>query len=127
MVWPHPIIIDCLMRVREPFNVNSVAQAGALPPWRTKPGLNGSCRSISKAGILVPELAAMGLDYAPTQGNFLFINLKTSGAAVSQRLMENGIIVRPGTFSVTPNISGHHGDHGAKQTFIEVLRKCWPN
>jgi len=120
-----PDIIDCLMRVREPFNVNSVAQAGALAALADQAWIKRVLQvNIEGREYWYRELAAMGLDYAPTQGNFLFINLKTSGAAVSQRLMENGIIVRPGHFFGYPEyIRVTMGTMEQNKRFIEVLRQ----
>jgi len=118
-----PDIIDCLMRVREPFNVNSVAQAGALAGLADQEWVQRA-QQVNTEGrdYWCRELSAMGIDYAPTQANFLFINLKTSGAVVSQRLMEKGIIVRPGHFFGYPEyIRVTIGTKEQNERFIQVL------
>jgi histidinol-phosphate aminotransferase len=118
-------IIDCLMRVREPFNVNSVAQAGALAGLEDQEWVQ-LAKQVNTEGrdYWYRELSSMGLDFAPTQANFLFINLRTSGAEVAQRLMQNGVIVRPGHFFGYPEyIRVTMGTKEQNERFIHVLRQ----
>ncbi len=88
-----PEIIDALNRIRQPFNVNSLAQIGALAAlddndhiWRTQEN--------NRQGIayLRRELDRLGLEYAPSWGNFLLVKV---GAGTYQRLLPEGIIIRP--------------------------------
>ena len=119
-----PDIIDCLMRVREPFNVNSIAQAGAQAALEDQAWIK-KVRDLNTQGrdYWYGELTAMGLEYAPTQGNFIFINLGISGAEVSQRLMKLGVIVRPGhVFGYPDYVRVTIGTPEQNERFIAALR-----
>jgi histidinol-phosphate aminotransferase len=86
---------DLLNRIRQPFNVNSVAQAAARAALddvefvRRSVELNESGRS-----ELCRALAAMGLSLAPANGNFVLVRVG-AGASVYQHLLGCGVIVRP--------------------------------
>ncbi|NLC07978.1 MAG: histidinol-phosphate transaminase [Syntrophomonadaceae bacterium] len=120
-----PDIIDCLMRVREPFNVNSIAQAGALAGLADQVWIK-QAKEVNTQGrdYLYRELTAMDLEYAPTQGNFIFINVKTDGVEVGQRMMRAGVIVRPGNiFGYPEYIRVTIGTKEQNERFIKVLRQ----
>lgn len=117
--------IDCLMRVREPFNVNSIAQAAALASLEDKDWVE-SVRQLNMEGrdYWYRELSAMGLDYVPTQANFLFINVKASSIEVGDRLMRKGVIVRPGNiFGYPEYIRVTIGTREQNEYFITTLRQ----
>jgi len=86
---------DLLNRIRQPFNVSSVAQAAARAALddvafvRRSVELNRLGRS-----QLCTALAAMGLELAPAHGNFVLVRVGPA-AAVYQELLKRGVIVRP--------------------------------
>jgi histidinol-phosphate aminotransferase len=88
-------IADALARFRQPFNVNSVAQAAALAALDDD-------EHVARARALVVAartrwthaLDALGLRHVPTQANFVLVEVG-DGAAVTQALLERGVIVRP--------------------------------
>jgi histidinol-phosphate aminotransferase len=89
-------LIDYMERVRQPFNVNSLAQVGALAALEDREHLQKT-RENNRRGLayLYREMERMGLEYVPTQTNFFLINLKRNGAKVYQGLLREGVIVRP--------------------------------
>ena len=91
----HPNVIDLLNRVRQPFNVSSVAQAAALAALGDTAHLQRSV-ALNTAGMrqICEGLTRLGLSYIPSFGNFL--SFRIGGAtAMYQRLLKRGIIVRP--------------------------------
>ncbi|MFQ5354386.1 MAG: histidinol-phosphate transaminase [Thermodesulfobacteriota bacterium] len=88
-------MIDYLNRVRQPFNMNSLAQAAALAAIDDREHVERS-RSVNAEGLkyLYGELDKMGLPYVPTEANFFLINVG-EGAAVYRGLLKKGVIVRP--------------------------------
>jgi histidinol-phosphate aminotransferase len=87
-------IAGLLQRARQPFNANSIAQAGAMA------GLDDTehqqkTKAVTDAGRRVIEsaFAELGLRYVPSFGNFILVHVG-DGAQVFQRLMKKGIIVR---------------------------------
>ena len=88
-------VIDLLNRVRQPFNVNSLALAAATAALGDHAFLERSA-SANMRGMtqLTKTFAALGLDWIPSRGNFVTVKVGDA-AAVNQRLLEQGVIVRP--------------------------------
>ena len=91
----HPKVADMLNRVRQPFNVNSLAQAAAVAALADTAYVEES-RALNDQGMRLIEggLAKLGLGYVPSSANFILIKVG-DGGRVYQRLLEQGIIVRP--------------------------------
>lgn len=87
-------LIDVLQRTRQPFNVNSVAQAGALAGLLDQEHQDKT-KAITDEGraYLQAEFAAMGLEYIPSFANFVLVKVG-DGNAVFKAMMDKGIILR---------------------------------
>jgi histidinol-phosphate aminotransferase len=88
-------VAEMLNRVRQPFNVNALAQAAALAALADTAYVDES-RSINRAGKAQLEAGfrRIGLDWIPSHANFLLVKVGDAGRAY-QRLLEQGVIVRP--------------------------------
>jgi histidinol-phosphate aminotransferase len=89
-------MVDYLHKVRQPFNVNSVAQAAVVAAlddsfflWRTK------WLAVRGRKFFYRKLKKLGLEYLPSQANFILIHMKADGQEVYQYLLRQGMIVRP--------------------------------
>ena len=91
----QPELTDLLNRIRQPFNVNSLAQAAAAAVLFDEAFLQRSYE-VNAAGLqrLQSAFAAMGLEYVPSFGNFVLVRVGDA-AAVNERLLRVGVIVRP--------------------------------
>ena len=92
-------VADMLNRVRQPFNVNSIAQAAALAALDDDAYVAESAR-LNREGLLqlMQGLDAIGIAYLPSHGNFLMIRVADAGkgaALVYEGLLRAGVIVRP--------------------------------
>ena len=88
---------DLLNRVREPFNVNSMALAGAVAALQDVAYVDES-RRLNSAGmaVLSQGLERLGLAAIPSAGNFVtFAVASGTAAATYQALLRQGVIVRP--------------------------------
>jgi histidinol-phosphate aminotransferase len=92
----HPQVADLLNRVRQPFNVNSVALAAAQAALDDAEHLQRS-RDINREGLLylAAQLRRLGLAFIPSIGNFISFELPGEAAPVYQALLREGVIVRP--------------------------------
>ncbi|MDX8380129.1 MAG: histidinol-phosphate transaminase [Gallionella sp.] len=91
----HPQVIDMLNRVRQPFNVNSVAQAAARVALQDTVFLQGVFElNLRGMAQLTAGFQALDLDYIPSFGNFVSFRV-ADAARVYQQLLESGVIVRP--------------------------------
>ena len=91
----NPEVMDMLNRVRQPFNVNSVAQAAAVAALQDNEFVQQTV-ALNQRGMkqIVEGLASLGLKYIPSFGNF--VSFKVNDAAgLYRRLLELGVIVRP--------------------------------
>ena len=90
-----PAVADLLNRVRQPFNVNALAQAAAIAALADSEYVAES-RRLNREGVrqLDTGLRKLGVSVMPTHGNFVLINVG-EGARVYEALLRQGIIVRP--------------------------------
>ena len=91
----HADIADMLNRVRQPFNVNSIAQAAAVASLADNDFVARSY-ALNQAGMaqLTQGFNKLGLEYIVSYANF--VSFKVANAAqVNQQLLQNGVIVRP--------------------------------
>jgi histidinol-phosphate aminotransferase len=88
-------IADVLNRVRPPFNVSAVAQAAALAALDDDAHLD-KARRANAEGMrqLVQGFEQLGLDYIPSAGNFVCVEVGEAGR-VYEQLLRAGVIVRP--------------------------------
>ncbi len=91
----HPEVADLMNRVRQPFNVSSVALAAAEAALADDEFLARSAE-INRRGMaqLTGAFAAMGLEWIPSAGNFVSVRVGDA-ASVNAALLKQGVIVRP--------------------------------
>lgn len=95
----QPPLTDLLNRVRQPFNVNSLAQAAAVAALGDAAFLARSAE-LNRTGKaqLVAGFERMGLEYVKSSGNFVMVRVGTddgAGARVNLAMLKQGVIVRP--------------------------------
>jgi histidinol-phosphate aminotransferase len=83
-------------RIRQPFNVNTLAQVAALAALEDE-GHVLECVRMIEAGrhFLYDEFKRMGLRYVPSRANFILVDVGRSAAEIYQKLLHEGVIVRP--------------------------------
>lgn len=91
----HADTAEILNRVRQPFNVNSVAQAAAIAGLADQDFVRESAR-VNAAGMaqIVEGVTGLGLSHIPSCGNFVTVKVGPAGE-IYQRLLRKGVIVRP--------------------------------
>ena len=91
----QPSIIRALDAVREPFNVNRLAQAAACAALDDTEFLRRT-KQLTAQGhkYLMAEAAKLGLRTVPSVTNFLLVELGTHASTVARKLLEQGVIVR---------------------------------
>jgi len=92
----HADITDLLNRVRQPFNVNSMALAAARAALEDQAFIQRSVE-LNRAGMaqMTSAFELMGLDYIPSVGNFVTVDLGRPAAEIDQGLLRAGCITRP--------------------------------
>jgi histidinol-phosphate aminotransferase len=95
----QPALTDLMNRIRQPFNVNSLAQAAAIAALNDKEFLKRSAAN-NAAGYqqFTEAFDQLGLEYVPSYGNFVLVKVGkdlAAGARVNLSLLKQGVIVRP--------------------------------
>jgi histidinol-phosphate aminotransferase len=91
----QPRLTDLMNRVRQPFNVNSLAQAAAIAALGDADFLQRSYE-VNKAGkaALIDAFTHLGLRFVPSYGNFVLVHVGDA-ARINLELLKRGVIVRP--------------------------------
>ncbi len=89
------VVVDLLNRMRQPFNVNSLALAAAVGALDDHAFVAESY-AMNRSGLeqLVAGLKHFGLGHIPSYANFVTFKVGDA-AAVNQKLLQQGVIVRP--------------------------------
>jgi histidinol-phosphate aminotransferase len=118
-------LISYMNRVREPFNVNSLAQAAGIGAL-SDTGHVISSKEINKEGkdFLQNEFTKLGIKYFDSYTNFILIDLQTDPIPVYNALLADGVIVRPVTgYGLQTHLRISIGLLEENQRFIEALKK----
>ena len=118
-------LADLLNRVRQPFNVNSVAQTAALAALADTEYVAESA-ALNRAGLsmLARALEAMHVGFVPSHGNFILIHVGAA-AAVYEKLLRQGVIVRPvANYGLPEHLRVTVGLPEENARFLEALKSA---
>lgn len=112
-------------RARAPFNVNSLAQAGALAALDDKEFLLKTRKVILEGkGYLYDNLKKLGLAYVPSVANFILVDIGQDGAGLFNKMLKFGVIVRDmKQYGLNNFIRVTIGTKKENERFIRVLKK----
>jgi histidinol-phosphate aminotransferase len=124
----QPELADLLNRLRQPFNVNTLAQAAAVAALNDRAFLEKSA-ALNAAGYrrLTEAFAKLGLEYVPSDGNFVLVRVghdDGAGERVNLELLKQGVIVRPvGNYGLPQWLRVTIGLPEENEAFIAALEK----
>ena len=92
----HANVAELVNRIRQPFNVNGFALAAATAAL-TDDDYLAQTKRVNDAGMKQFELGlqSLGLDFIPSKGNFICVDVKTDAEPLFQSLLKQGVITRP--------------------------------
>lgn len=125
-------VMDMINRVRQPFNVNSVAQAAAIEALQDTDFVQRSFE-LNQRGMLqlTQGLRELGLEYIPSYGNFVSfkivnpaLNSGEGAARTYRRLLELGVIVRPiASYAMPDYLRVSIGLESQNEKFLSALKQ----
>ncbi len=117
--------IGSMEKVRQPFNVNVLAQAGAEAALSDGEFLRQTRALILREkDYLYDELRKLGLTYVPSAANFILIDMARDGVGVFKQMLKYGVIVRDmKQYGLKNFIRVTIGTKKENQKFIGVLKK----
>jgi len=119
----HPSVADVMNRVRQPFNVNSIALTAAAAALDDMEFVARSyAENLQGLRQLEAGVRALGLDWIPSYGNFLTIRAGRA-ADVYKRLLRRGVIVRPvgGGYELPAHLRVTVGTAEENERFLAAL------
>ena len=121
----HQELIRALQQVREPFNVNSLAQVAAMAALDDREHLEAT-RSLvrQEKPTIYRALQELGLTAVPSAANFILFHIGPKAPQVADALLRRGIIVREmQAWDLPEYIRVTIGLPEENQRFIEALRE----
>jgi histidinol-phosphate aminotransferase len=92
-----PELVQYLRQVKEPFNVNILAQVGALAALRDDTHVNRTLELVrTEKAFLYEAFSAMGIKFIPSEANFIFVDVGMDAGFLFQQMLKRGVIIRPG-------------------------------
>lgn len=118
-------LIGYMDKVREPFNVNLLAQAAARAALDDTQFLKKTLSNTKKGKeFLCGEFDKLGLEYIPSATNFILVNVKKPCKEVFNDLLSLGVIIRDmAAWGLDTHIRVTVGTPGENKKFIESLRR----
>jgi histidinol-phosphate aminotransferase len=118
-----PELSELLNRVRQPFNVNSLAQVAAMAALEDDNFLQKTVQLVhEELDFVYTSLTRLGIGYLPSQANFLMIHVGQPADAVFEQLLRKGVIVRSmASYSYPDYIRVNIGQHSENVRFLEAL------
>ncbi len=118
-------IIDCLNRLRMPFNVNRLAQMAARAALTDTDFLARTLELVHTGKEEICRgLERLGLEYLPTQANFILIRVPKPGRDVFQAMLRLGVIIRAmDSYGFPEHIRVNVGLPQENRRFLEALQK----
>ena len=118
-------VADLMNRIRQPFNVNSIALAAAVAALNDAEHLTASVR-VNSEGLqqLTDAFTDLGLNYIPSIGNFVTVDMNQPALPVYEALLREGIIVRPvANYGLPNHLRISIGLREQNQRLIATLRR----
>ncbi len=118
-------LVSCMEKVRQPFNVNMLAQVAATAALDDKKFLRKTRKTIlAGRDYLYDALSKLGIAYVPTVANFILIDVGRDGVSVFKDMLRYGVIVRDmDQYGLKNFIRVTIGTKKENERFIKVLKK----
>jgi histidinol-phosphate aminotransferase len=119
----HPSVADVMNRVRQPFNVNSIALAAAVAALDDMEFVARSyAENLQGLRQLEEGARGLGLEFIPSHGNFITVRVGKA-AEVYKRLLRRGVIVRPigGGYGLPEHLRVTVGTAQENEKFLAAL------
>lgn len=126
----HPFVVQCLHKVRQPFNVNRIAQIAAITALKHREEIFEVVReTIRERDAVREQLTRLGCTVPPSQTNFLYVVPPKFDGDLCDTLIDHGVIVRDmrpwggdvNTFRVTL------GTPDENKLFLDALASLFPS
>jgi len=121
----NPQFIKAMEKIRQPFNVNSLAQRAAESALGDKSFIKKTREMVIKERKkMYMAFQAMKIKYLPSQANFVMFRTNKDGLSICKKLLEQGVIVRDlKQYKLDNYIRVTIGKPNENKLFIQKLKK----
>ena len=121
----HPEIIQQILRTKQAFNVNKLAQSAGAAALEDTDFIERTLELCRKGKeYLYKELEDLGVFYYPTQANFICIKAETDSKEMFEYFLNQGMAIRPlSSFTMDQWIRYTIGTEDQNKEFIRILRQ----
>lgn len=118
-------VVDAYNAARSPFDINVIAQAGAVAALEDTGHMEKTVSLNSEQMRRLENfMAETGFSVVPSHANFACVNLRQSGVEVWEELLKNGVIVRPGEqLGMAQHLRVSLGTGSEMDSFFEAFSK----
>jgi histidinol-phosphate aminotransferase len=118
-------VISILQKTRQPFNVNAIAQAGALAGLQDDEHQEKTRRlTWDGRNYLQGAFSDLGLEFVPTFANFILVRVG-NGTALFKDMLRRGVIVRDmASYQLPEWIRVSIGTPAENEKCVRVMREC---
>lgn len=119
----RPDLTDLMNRVRQPFNVNSLALAGALGALGDEAFYHKTLKVIQQGKFFLEAgLQSLGLPFVPSQTNFILVKVPVPAQELYESLLRRGVIIRSmKSFGLDRHIRINVGLPAENRKFLQAL------
>jgi histidinol-phosphate aminotransferase len=121
----EPDIIDLMSKVREPFNINLLAQVAAEEALDDEKHVESIIQMTDEGKkYLYKELSRLGIEYIPSATNFILIKLEKQAELITKKMVQQGVVTRyMGAWGLHNHIRVTIGTKDENERFLELLTK----
>ncbi|MCL5773211.1 MAG: histidinol-phosphate transaminase [Firmicutes bacterium] len=118
-------VSDMIERARMPFTVSLLAQTAGISALKDEEFRLKTIENNNEVkALMYKRFEEMGLEYVPTQANFIAVNVKTDDLMVFNELLKEGVIVFAGTNTFMPGfLRVTIGTPSQAERFLKALEK----
>ena len=118
-----PGVADILNRIRQPFNVNSVAQAAGVAALEDRSYLARSVEiNNAERHRVAAAFDSLGLRHVPSVGNFILVDFERPAAPIYKALLRRAVIVRPvANYGLPQHLRITVGTEAQNERLLEAL------
>jgi histidinol-phosphate aminotransferase len=120
----HADVADLMNRVRQPFNVNSIALHAARAALEEQQHIADSV-AFNQRGMnqLLEGFVEMGIESIPSRANFICFDLGRPAGPIYERLLRSGVIVRPiQSYGLPNHLRVSVGRQEENEKFLDALK-----
>lgn len=116
-------VAEVLNRIRQPFNVNTLAQVAAQAALEDTQFLSETITATHQGiDFLTQKMTQAGFEVMPTQANFLMVDVKTNSRDMCEKLLQKGVVVRSlASYGYDTFIRINAGTDLENQTCVDAL------